>query len=116
MISSSDRVAGKEPQYVHQLQYSFQKCIIVFPLCPFLQYRGYVFRWSVFLVNCDSGWQLNQTIGRCEICPRGFYRDKTQTFYCQMCPRHLITTGRGATTESDCRQGTLGLTDTSLAT
>ena len=83
---------------------------------PFIQHRGYVFILSVLLVNCDSGWQLNETIGQCELCPRGFYRDKAQTFYCQMCPRHLITHGKGATLESDCRQGTLGVHDISFAT
>ncbi|KAK2167305.1 hypothetical protein NP493_1280g00020 [Ridgeia piscesae] len=56
-------------------------------------------------LNCDSGWQLNETTEQCELCPRGFYRDKKQTFYCQMCPRHLITPGTGATAESDCFQG-----------
>ena len=72
-------------------------------ICRFL--CDYVFKLSVFLVNCDSGWQLNETIGQCELCPRGFYKDKGQHFYCQMCPRHLITPGKGATAESDCRQG-----------
>lgn len=59
---------------------------------------------SECLKDCAAGLELNLATNQCQVCARGYYRDKSspQQTACVMCPIAFITAGAGSALASDC--------------
>ncbi|XP_060568832.1 uncharacterized protein LOC132727392 [Ruditapes philippinarum] len=56
------------------------------------------------VLDCASGQEYNSDTGRCEFCPRGYYRNKNDRLQpqCQLCPIDKLTANEGGKDISEC--------------
>ncbi|KAK7506491.1 hypothetical protein BaRGS_00001966, partial [Batillaria attramentaria] len=54
--------------------------------------------------DCPAGSELSLTTDQCQVCARGYYRDKSspQQTACVLCPLEFITSAAGSASASDC--------------
>ena len=56
----------------------------------------------IYLGQCGVGSYFDISIGRCEICPIGYYQGSDNKNYCDECPMASSTTGPGAMDNTSC--------------
>ena len=59
----------------------------------------------IYLGQCGVGSYFDISIGRCEICPIGYYQGSDNKNYCDECPMASSTTGPGAMDNTSCVLG-----------
>ncbi|XP_067671780.1 uncharacterized protein [Haliotis asinina] len=52
--------------------------------------------------DCPSGWQVDESTNTCQVCAKGQYRAKGQSWTCQYCDISFTTAGSGSTSIADC--------------